>query len=58
MINERPIKCDVCQLKHWFVVYDQQRKIYVCPKCCDKVGHQPPFTPKEFYRLTKAKTVV
>jgi hypothetical protein len=36
-------------------VYDPERKIYVCPKCCEKVGHEPPLSAKEIYRLTKPK---
>jgi hypothetical protein len=50
MIEERPIECDICHFKYLFVIYDQQRKIYICPKCCDKIGHQPPFTTKEFLK--------
>ena len=56
MIDEKPFKCDLCQRKHWFAVYDQQRQIYVCPKCCEKVGHEPPFSAKEIYRLTNLKS--
>lgn len=55
MLDEKPIECNLCRRKHWFVVYDPKRKIYVCPKCCDKVGHEPPFTAKEIYHLTKGQ---
>jgi|FAXJ01.1.fsa_nt_gi hypothetical protein len=55
MIHEKPVECYFCQRKHWFAVYCQKRKIYVCPKCCKKVGHEPPFTAREIYRLTNPK---
>ena len=55
MIDEKPFRCATCFQEVWFPVYDQERKIYVCPKCCEKVGHEPPFTPKEYWKLTKDK---
>jgi len=36
------------------MVYDPELCIYFCSDCCAKVGHEPPFTAKEIYRLTKA----
>ena len=55
MIDEKPFKCDLCHNKHWFVVYDPSLRIYVCPHCCKKAGHEPPFSTKEIYHLTRSK---
>ena len=47
MIDELKINCKFCGKKTLLSVYDTANDFYVCPDCCKKFGHEPPFTKDE-----------
>ncbi len=51
MIDDNPFKCAVCEEWTWLPIYDPATKRFFCRKCCDVVGHEPPFTLKELNTL-------
>ena len=55
MIDEKPFRCATCFQEVWFPVYCHERGIYVCQDCVKAVGHEPPWSPEEFLKLTKAR---
>ena len=47
MIDELKINCKFCKKKTLLSVYDSVNDFYVCPDCCKKFGHEPPFAKSE-----------
>jgi hypothetical protein len=47
MIDELKVTCKFCKKNTLLSVYDQVNDFMVCPDCCKKFGHEPPFSKAE-----------
>jgi hypothetical protein len=47
MIDELKVTCKFCGKNTLLSVYDPLNDFMVCPDCCKKFGHEPPFTKDE-----------
>jgi len=53
MVDDEPILCE-CGHECWAPCYDADKDILICRKCVEKIGHEPPYTSKE-YRIIGIK---